>query len=439
MKHLVLAIALATGAVGHAHAVSRVYLQNNTTTTFQISAAQTGYGLARDKWAAPKKTVAPGERVEIVWFNRDSGIKNGKDFFFTQTVTGGGASVQLRQRLRGSLVGSHMWQSIDKQGWFDDRKTRSFSWKAGGQAVQIDYRAFFTGTDDNIEYIFKGSYVTPPATKANELNVLAYNIYMRPTGLFINGQSERAGLLPAQLKGYDVIIFSEAFDNGVRGKLLAGLRKDYPHQTKVLDKSTTFKVGGNGGVVIVSKWPIEAQDQEGFNDVCRGTDSHVAKGVLYARINKQGRRYHIFGSHTQANPDRESAAVRAKQFHIMKKFIDGKKIPASEAVIIGGDLNVDMTKHAGEYREMLRILNAEHPSQRGHRFTFDPRVNPVADKGASEYLDYVLYSKGHLRATASYNEVRMIRASREWKSFPTDKAKWDLSDHFAVFGRLTFK
>jgi sphingomyelin phosphodiesterase len=439
MKKVILAAAVLAGwSSGYGHAKTRVFVQNNTPTTFTVAAVQTGHSLGGDKWGRPRNTIAPGERAEIVWFNRDSGIKDGKDFYFTETLTGGGARLVLKQRLRGKLVNSHMWQSLEDQPWHDDRRTYSLAWKAGGQKVQVDYRAFETGTEDNIEYILKGSYVTPPATRAEEINVLTYNIYMRPTKLFVNGQSERAGLLPAALKGYDVIIFSEAFDNDVRAKLLRGLHPDYPHHTRILDKSSTFKAGGNGGVVIVSKWPIEAQDQEGYNDVCSGTDSHVAKGVLYAAINKSGRRYHVFGTHTQADPTAKEAAVRVRQFGILKRFLDAKRIPAKEAVIIGGDLNVDKIKYPKQYEEMLKILNAAHPTPRGHPSTFDPKVNKVADKGATEFLDYVLYSRAHLQPKTSYNEVRMIRADREWKSFPTDKAKWDLSDHFAVFGRFVF-
>ena len=434
---------LATAALvlcylGDARAVTRVYVQNNTTTPFRVVAAQTGHALAKDRWGHPSATIAPGQRAEVAWFNRDKGIKNGKDFFFTQTLSGGGAKLVLRQRLRGKLINSHLWQSIEGQGWSDDRKTHKLDWKAGGQNVRVDYRAYFAGTDDNIEYILKGTYVTPSSTKPQEFNVLAYNIYMRPSGLFINGQKRRAELLPAQLHGYDAIVFSEAFDGGARATLLAGLKKEYPHRTRILDKSTTFKVGGNGGVIIVSRHPIEAQDQQGFNDVCTGTDCHVAKGVLYACIKKGGRRYHLFGSHTQAWPEAKAAAVRVKQFGIMKRFIDSKKIPAKEAVIIAGDLNVDKIAHRPQYLEMLRILDAVHPTPTGHKFTFDPKVNKVADAGPQEFLDYVLYSKAHLRAKSSFNEVRVIRAGQEWKSFPTDKAKWDLSDHFAVFGRFVF-
>lgn len=436
MRSAVLAAAaLAIWMPGDAHAVTRVFVQNNTTTAFTVAASQTGHSLAGSKWGRPRTTVAPGERAEVVWFNRDSGIKNGKDFYFTQTLAGGGARLVLKQRLRGKLVNSHLWQSLEGQPWHDDRRTHSFAWKAGGQNVQVDYRAFFAGTDDNIEYILKGTYVTPSSARANEFNVLAYNIYMRPTLLFINGQSRRAELLPAQLKGYDCIVFSEAFDGAVRKKLLAGLRADYPHATRILDpKLRGFKIE-NGGVIILSRHPIEAEDQKGF-PVSAGSDKLAAKGVLYARIKKAGRRYHVFGSHT--NAEKSKAAVRAKQFAVIKAFIDSKKIPRTEAVIIAGDLNVDMVGSKAEYAAMLKALNASHPRPTGHRFTFDPKINKVADAGPSEYLDYVLFSNAHLRPTTSFNEVRMIRAASEWKSFPTDKAKWDLSDHFAVFGRFVF-
>src|SRR5215813_959466 len=101
MRNTVLAAAVLAGCTsGHARAVTRVFLQNNTTTTFSVATAQTGHSLAGDKWGCPRKTVAPGERAEIVWFNRDDGIKNGKDFYFTETVTGGGARLVLKQRLR---------------------------------------------------------------------------------------------------------------------------------------------------------------------------------------------------------------------------------------------------------------------------------------------------------------------------------------------------
>jgi hypothetical protein len=42
--------------------------------------------------------------------------------------------------------------------------------------------------------------------------VLAYNIYMRPEYIFPDDQSDRGEALPSKLRGFDAIVFSEAFD-----------------------------------------------------------------------------------------------------------------------------------------------------------------------------------------------------------------------------------
>ncbi len=43
---------------------------------------------------------------------------------------------------------------------------------------------------------------------ANSFNVLAYNIYMRPAGLFADDQAARDAVLPSKLRGFDIIVFS---------------------------------------------------------------------------------------------------------------------------------------------------------------------------------------------------------------------------------------
>ena len=96
-------------------------------------------------------------------------------------------------------------------------------------------------------------------------------------------------------------------------------------------------------------------------------------------------------------------------------------------------------KALAAFQEMVRILNAEQPRETGHPYSFDPQTNELAEQGKpSEYLDYVLYSKAHLRPSQAFNEVRMLRSNEEWKEFVWEAALWDLSDHYAVFGRLEF-
>jgi hypothetical protein len=49
-----------------------------------------------------------------------------------------------------------------------------------------------------------------------------------------------------------------------------------------------------------------------FGHVCHGDldDCRAEKGVNYARINKAGQRYHVFGTHLDSGEDSDSMAVR---------------------------------------------------------------------------------------------------------------------------------
>ena len=60
------------------------------------------------------------------------------------------------------------------------------------------------------------------------LGVVTYNLYMRPTTLFWNGQAIRAKLLPAPLDKpeFDVLILHELFDDEVREDLLDRLKNE---------------------------------------------------------------------------------------------------------------------------------------------------------------------------------------------------------------------
>jgi sphingomyelin phosphodiesterase len=413
-----------------------IYVQNNTPYNFDVSWKREGASLAASKWKKGTSKVNGGRKAKVLEFNRDSGITNGKRFYFTTNLSRNGSVLSLRQQLKGKIVGSTMWQALSGPGfshtWQSDRKTRSATWNMPDGNVGVNYRAYFTGGDDDIEYVLHHTYRVEPSDEYT-LNVLAYNIYMRP--VFVNGQEVRTRLLPAEIRGYDVIVFSEAFDDGLRKKLLASLKGSYPYATKIL--GTDRGIEQDGGVIIVSKWPIKAQDQKRFGkSVCYGSDCMSDKGVLYAKIDKKGRPYHVFGSHTQADAGPNDRSVRKRQLKIIRDFIDSKKIPKDEPVIIAGDLNVNKSS-AAEYKAMLSTLKAVDPPTGGAKYTFYPTINDLAS-GKNEFLDYVLWSKSHLAPTAASNQVRIPRAAKGWKDLPTEKERWDLSDHYPVYGRLTF-
>ncbi|RYX82159.1 hypothetical protein EON83_20800 [bacterium] len=418
-----------------------VYLQNNTPFAFDVQINRpNGLALPTQYWKGGAARVEPGQRARLYQTNRDSGVKSGKYYeFHCQLRSPDGSTFSLNQRLKGTAFFSDLWQSVDGDPWYSDRNTHNRGWNAGPKQFNIKYRAYFTGGADDIEYIVQYKY--PVANSSDRmLNVLSYNTYMRPTTLFINGQSIRRQKMMPELtgSGYDVILFSEMFDDDIRNQTINSLRGEFPYHTNVVGRDSG--VNQDGGVILFSRWPIATQDQRTFGDACSGSDCMADKGVIYAAISKGNQTYHVFGTHTQADKGAADRAARRRQMQIMKAFIDSKNIPRTQPVLIAGDLNVDMTRSQAEYVDMLNILHATHPGRTpgiSLSATWDPTINKCADSGTPEFLDYVLYSNDHLRPTVSLNEVRLLRAAEEWKALPTDKARWDLSDHFAVFGNFT--
>ena len=262
----------------------------------------------------------------------------------------------------------------------------------------------------------------------SELRVLTYNLYMRPPQLFFwNKQKKRTKLLPRHLGEYDVIVFEEVFMNKNRKKLLKALQSQYPYQTKPVGKDKFIKQ--DGGVVLISRWPIEKEAQQLY-EACAGSDCMATKGAVYARINKLGAIYHLFGTHTQASE--KHRYVREQQFTQLRSFIDEQEISATEAVLIAGDMNVDRFSglDTGEFPRMLEVLAASHPRpEPGPDYppTLDGSENQFVPGQGKEYLDYVLYSNRHLQPGSSFNQVMIFR-----------EEGLDLSDHYAVYGFFSF-
>lgn len=286
---------------------------------------------------------------------------------------------------------------------------------------------------------------------ADEFDVLSYNIFMRP--IFQDGQKLRAAYLATQLGGFDAIVFQEAYDDRIRDFLLAHLKNEYPYSTRTLGENRAF--GEDGGVIILSRWPIVRESQRVFTDgepsgercpgpdCCAGSDCYADKGVVYAVIDKTGQCYHLLGTHVQAW--RENEALRNEQFRFIRDFIASHRIPKDEPVIIAGDMNVNRYDEK-RFADMRRLLNAEQPPLRatsaaadGAAYTFDGPGNDLNDnEGVRVYVDYVLYSLDHAQPTEAFNQVRIIRAPEPWRQYFWQDWHRDLSDHYAVLGHFVY-
>ncbi|MCP4123964.1 MAG: T9SS type A sorting domain-containing protein [Bacteroidetes bacterium] len=117
-------------------------------------------------------------------------------------------------------------------------------------------------------------------------------------------------------------------------------------------------------------------------------------------------------------------------------FIDAQNIPVDEAVIFGGDMNVDKhTNKLNEYNNMLTIFNASEPAYIGHVNSWDKYANHYIglDSEEPEYLDYVLADDDYLIPYEQSNTVWVLRSNHNdmWNIH-------DLSDHFGIHGRFVY-
>ncbi|MCX5193376.1 sphingomyelin phosphodiesterase [Streptomyces sp. NBC_00249] len=301
---------------------------------------------------------------------------------------------------------------------------------------------------------------TAPAATAAEtgtaprLSVLTYNTFLMSKNLYPNwGQDHRAAEIPKAsfYQGHDVVVVQEAFDNAASDALKANSAAQYPYQTPVMGRSKSGwdATGGaystttpeDGGVAILSKWPIIRKEQVVYKDAC-GADWWSNKGFAYAVLDVNGAKVHVVGTHAQSTDPGcgagEAAQMRSRQFKAIDAFLDGKNIPAGEQVVVAGDMNVD--SRTPEYASMLADADlAGADTRTGHPYSFDTALNSIANyrypTDPREDLDYVLYRKGNARP-ANWNNNVVKEQSAPWtvSSWGTSYTYSNLSDHYPVAG-----
>ncbi|WP_327371321.1 sphingomyelin phosphodiesterase [Streptomyces sp. NBC_01217] len=298
----------------------------------------------------------------------------------------------------------------------------------------------------------------PQASAADtpSLRVLTYNAFLMSKNLYPNwGQDHRAAEIPKAsfFQGHDVVVLQEAFDNSASDALAQNASAQYPYQTPVVGRSKSGwdATGGaysaitpeDGGVTVLSKWPIVRKEQYIYKDAC-GSDWWSNKGFAYAELNVNGTKVHVVGTHAQSTDPGcgagEAAQMRSRQFKQIDAFLDAKNIPASEQVVVAGDMNVD--SRSPEYGSMLADAGLTGADARtGHPYSFDTQDNSIAadryPDDPREDLDYVLHRTGHAKPAGWTNEV-VKEQSAPWtvSSWGTDYTYTNLSDHYPLIGSV---
>jgi sphingomyelin phosphodiesterase len=287
---------------------------------------------------------------------------------------------------------------------------------------------------------------------------MSYNV------MFLNGHNFqdpwRAMNIPKQdwIFGHDILVVNELFDDQPADLFTETLwyegairSNGYPYWTPVVghsrdgwdatEGSYSSAALEDGGVAIYSRWPIERKVQYIYADGC-GYDWYANKGFAYVRINVNGKRYHVVGTHTQSDGCGSAEVDRRLQFRELNRFLTSLNIPSSEQVYIAGDLNVDRG-NAAEYQNMLGILQAYAPTafdgQYAEEYSFDPTRNTVAAWRYPGYprqnLDYILSWHGNTLRERPNDRLLTVCAPSSPEYRVRVMPLYDWSDHYPVVNR----
>ena len=374
----------------------------------------------------------------------------------------------------------------------------------GRTMVDDDYSADQVKLDasqDDGEPLKSAAAPPPPppsfSTSASvSFSIFAYNVWMMPkivtsTAWNVSIRKHvRAKLIPKAIphEETDVIVLSEAFCNSARPTLLAGLKAaGFVFEAPVVgifrSRNPSRLKPLSGGVVAVSKYPIEETAARYFGDESTGSDAMAEKGCLYIKVRKQGLAIHVFTSHLQAWSSDRAIATREAQLYQMRSFVDEMVPPGkNEPVVFAGDFNVDRYTEPGDYGRMLQLLEATdtfdpsaedakslkmrsstgsaHSTDSGvmvdlpspdekceiptSKYSFDAENNylaahgPSSDDGKSSLYDYVLHSKSttHLQPTSCSSKILILKTKEPYTRRGHEYD--DLSDHFPILAKFEF-
>jgi len=224
-----------------------------------------------------------------------------------------------------------------------------------------------------------------------------------------------------------------------------------------------------GGIMIFSRHEMVMEDYTLFGDKCTASDCMAAKGVKFARVVKEGQYFNVFAVHMQAWLSVSAQVIREAQIQQITAFIHSLQIPADEAVIFGGDLNIDLYVDKNHIKHMMFTLGMALPpvADQSPPFTVDPLHNQLvgADDPTlytneyyphgcsteyfdtlvcpccpSQWIDYTLYSTRHLPPLSASMQALDLRLTPfRIQLGPRANVEIDrVSDHLPVLGKFSF-
>lgn len=429
-----------------AFAQSTIYVRNSTWQDFEVEIAQHGT-LSMDgaEWGGADPLVRGWLETtgqEVLTTNRtNSAVPEGDTAYFDIGLNGNTDNLTIRIRVIGLANGTELAYSVSgnrfSEPWFDDGDFHEVQTTLAGKNVVIKFKP--DNDDSNLDRDVRFAIHDLPVYEIAEadfqnpnlMNVMFYNVQMISFGLSGMPQaSDRGALLPAQFSPYqDVVSYAEVFDDAPREDDLVPAMEaaGFPYHTSILNAAGLIPIPTNGGVMIFSRWPIEEEQEIDFAECGQAASDCLAnKGIKYARINKLGKRYHIFGTHMDAGSQSDDIFARRTQMAEMRDFIADLNIPEGEPVIFGGDFNVAPPGSDNDYQAFLDTMSPVIPQHIGY---WESNFNDDFGK----IIDHAWGDRTHLLATESTNEIITVRS--------LDPVLWDISefsDHRACLGRFVY-
>ncbi len=434
-------ICMLSPAVGFSQ--STVYIQNNTDLDFDITVAISGNkSIAGNQWSSlDVMSTAWENKTAIMDFDPDTLLVSGDTVVFDVSASYNGDTVHLKAMFVGPSLGADLLYSASANGfnhpWYFDGSFHEGQTTVDTTKCTIKYKreTDLIDNDDNIVFAIHKDFVyaisNSDFSDPSTINVISYNVKLMPiiTGNFY----ERASLLPVLFSpNQDVVIFQEVFSDSARWNYLtpAMEAEGFTNYTLILNDTALPSVTSltNGGVIIYSRWPIISEAEYRYNNCSNinAQDCFATKGIKYAKINKLGKTYHIFGTHMEAGGSALDIQIRTEQYGEIWNFIDSLNLPNTEAVIIGGDLNTG-PKDGVEYTALKAALLPLIPDHIGY---FESTFS-YADTG--KVIDHVWGSSRHLLPAETYNSIITFRG--------IDSLMWDItdfSDHRTCLGRFSY-
>ncbi len=426
-------LALALPTLGQ----SSILIRNNSWLDMEVSLAESGsHTLDPSEWSLATTRIIPWECDQEV-FSVDRGtaaVPTGDSIFIDLRLVADGDTATLKFRLDGVSAGSELDFSAELPGtldqWWDDGGFHQIQAMLGGRDITVKYRAETDDSNQDRNLLF-AIHQTPEfevapadASDPNVLNVVNYNVQFLPLSFGGTDNSLRAPLIPSRLDAnLDVVVIEEAFDPIPRDQSFIPEMKaqGFIYDSGILNDYFPW----NGGVMIFSRWPIEATAEYDFQ-LCgpNSADCFANKGIMYAKVNKMGKRYHVFGTHMDAGSAAADIEAKELQYAEMRDFIAAQNVPQHEAVVYCGDFNT--RPGTALYGNMLDSLHPLLPEYTGY-------WSSTMSKDTGAIIDHAWADRRSLIPLVATNEIVTLRGIEDdmWEVS-------DYSDHRTSWGRFTY-